>query len=66
MRRFGVFRMVVLAAVSSVAAAHGEDERSSSGRPPETFTIETFVGRMYNYLNDMVDKENSLCESVDC
>jgi hypothetical protein len=58
--------MVVLAAVSPAAATHGEDERSSSGQPPATFAIETFVGRAYNYLDRMVDKENSLCEDVDC
>ena len=30
---------------------------TSTNPPPQTFAIETFVGRAYNYLNNMADKD---------
>ena len=34
-----------------------EETASKSAEPPRTFAIETFVGRTYNYLDNMVDKD---------
>jgi hypothetical protein len=34
------------------------DEGSASAESPQSFALETYVGRSYNYMNNMVDKDD--------
>ena len=55
MRWIDVFGMMSVAAMSLVPAARCEDKWPS--QTPPTFAVETYVGRAYNYLDNMVDKD---------
>jgi hypothetical protein len=55
--RFDIFGTAIIAAMSFVGLAHCEDTAPPSNQPPRTFAVETYVGRAYNYLDRMVDKD---------
>ena len=55
MRRIIVLLLALAVSLGSggAVACHGEEPSES----PRTFAIETCVGRTYNYLDNMVDKD---------
>ena len=57
MRWLGIFIVAILAGTIFVGTGHCQDKPSSPNQPPTTFAIETYVGRAYNYLDRMVDKD---------
>ena len=57
MRSIGILGATILAAMTFVGIARGQDKPPASGQWPGTFAIETYVGRAYNYLDRMVDKD---------
>jgi hypothetical protein len=48
--------MGIAVVVGGIGAVHSE-ERAAQQPGPRTFAIEAFVGRAYNYLDNMVDKD---------
>lgn len=46
-----------LLGIVTVSTAVGQEESPRPKPPVQTFAIETFVGRTYNYLDNMVDKD---------
>ena len=56
MRPHWVLWAALATTVVGIEAAHCE-ERTANERNHRTFAIETFVGRTYNYLDNMVDKD---------
>ena len=47
--------MGIAVVVGGIGAVHSGEKRRATR--PRTFAIETFVGRTYNYLDNMVDKD---------
>ncbi len=56
MRLQGILWMGIAVVVGGIGAVHSE-ERAAQQPGPRTFAIEAFVGRAYNYLDNMVDKD---------
>ena len=57
MRWIGILGAAILAAMNFVGMANCQDKPTSSNPSPQTFAIETYIGRAYNYLDRMVDKD---------
>ena len=57
MRWISILGAAILAGMNFVSVGHCQDKPASSNPSPTTFAIETYVGRAYNYLDNMVDKD---------
>jgi hypothetical protein len=56
MRRVGILAAAVFVAMNFVGVANCQ-EKPLPNQSPTTFAIETYIGRAYNYLDRMVDKD---------
>jgi hypothetical protein len=54
--RIAILTTLVLVGMNIVVGACGQD-KSAAANGPQTFAVETYVGRTYNYLDRMVDKD---------
>ncbi len=57
MRWSSICIVAIFAALNCVGTGHCQDKSPSANPPPQTFAIETYIGRAYNYLDRMVDKD---------
>jgi hypothetical protein len=48
---------VVLFSLANLHAGRCDERAQKPSAPPRTFAVETYVGRTYNYLDNMVDKD---------
>ncbi len=57
MKWIGIFSAAMLATLSLVGMGNCQDKPTPANSSPQTFAIETYIGRAYNYLDRMVDKD---------